>query len=504
MITGGGRGFCAGQDLNDRLVKPGEKLPPSTSLERYYNPLVRKLRALPFPVIAAVNGVAAGAGCNIALACDIVIAARSASFVQSFARIGLVPDSGGTWFLPRLVGDARARGLALLAEPLPAEKAESWGLIWKCVDDALLAAEALKNVRALCRGADAGAGADQARAQCLGRQHARRSARSGARPAKRGPRDAGLRRGRARLHGKAQTQILRPPMSRAQVRALRSIDLGFSDLDKALRFFTEVWKLTPAGESGGVHYLRATCAFHHILTLRHMAQPALLRMVFDAADADTVDALHGQVVAHGLKTIDPPGRLRQPHGDYGFGFKDPEGRNIAVVCGVRDHADAADRPDRPRKLSHINVNAGDSEATFACYRDALGFRLTDTTQRLRFLSCNADHHSVVLGFTGGDTLNHIAFEMPDLELVMRGAGRMRDDGRAIEWGPGRHGPGNNVFCYFLGPRGHAGGTDRRDAADRRHASCQDAGAVDVAARPARSLGHQRRPERTHGGRRIAL
>ena len=88
---------------------------------------------------------------------------------------------------------------------------------------------------------------------------------------------------------------------------------------------------------------------------------------------------------------------------------------------------------------------------FACYRDALGFTLTDTTQRLRFLSCNADHHSMVLGFTGGPTLNHIAFEMPDLESVMRGAGRMRDDGRAIEWGPGRHGPGNNVFCYFLGP-----------------------------------------------------
>jgi 2-(1,2-epoxy-1,2-dihydrophenyl)acetyl-CoA isomerase len=144
MITGAGRGFCAGQDLNDRLVAPGEKLPPSTSLEQHYNPLVRKLRSLPFPVIAAVNGVAAGAGCNIALACDIVIAGRSASFVQSFARIGLIPDSGGTWGLPRLVGDARARGLALLAAPLPADQAEQWGLIWKCVDDAALAAEAQK------------------------------------------------------------------------------------------------------------------------------------------------------------------------------------------------------------------------------------------------------------------------------------------------------------------------------------------------------------------------
>ena len=146
MITGAGRGFCAGQDLNDRMVKPGEKLPPSTSLEQHYNPLVRKLRSLPFPVVAAVNGVAAGAGCNIALACDIVIAGHSASFVQSFARIGLIPDSGGTWVLPRLVGDARARGLALLALPLPADQAEQWGLIWKCVDDAALTAEA----RTLC------------------------------------------------------------------------------------------------------------------------------------------------------------------------------------------------------------------------------------------------------------------------------------------------------------------------------------------------------------------
>ena len=144
LITGAGRGFCAGQDLSDRLLKPGEKPVPRNSLETYYNPLVRKLRALPFPVIAAVNGVAAGAGCNIALACDIVLAARSASFTQSFARIGLIPDSGGTWLLPRLVGEARARALALLAAPLPADKAEQWGLVWKCVDDAALAGEARK------------------------------------------------------------------------------------------------------------------------------------------------------------------------------------------------------------------------------------------------------------------------------------------------------------------------------------------------------------------------
>ncbi len=144
LLTGAGRGFCAGQDLHDRLSKAGETPVLGGALQAYYNPLVRKLRSLPFPVVAAVNGVAAGAGANIALACDIVLAARSASFVQAFAKIGLVPDSGGTWILPRLVGSARARALALTAEPLPAEKAEAWGLIWKAVDDGALMAEAEK------------------------------------------------------------------------------------------------------------------------------------------------------------------------------------------------------------------------------------------------------------------------------------------------------------------------------------------------------------------------
>jgi 2-(1,2-epoxy-1,2-dihydrophenyl)acetyl-CoA isomerase len=141
VLTGAGRGFCAGQDLGDRAVAPGEAVDLGESVERRYNPLIRTLTALPFPVIARVNGVAAGAGANIALACDIVIAAKSARFIQSFASIGLIPDSGGTWVLPRLVGQARALGLALTAEPLPAERAAEWGLIWKAVDDEALDAE---------------------------------------------------------------------------------------------------------------------------------------------------------------------------------------------------------------------------------------------------------------------------------------------------------------------------------------------------------------------------
>jgi 2-(1,2-epoxy-1,2-dihydrophenyl)acetyl-CoA isomerase len=136
VLTGAGRGFCAGQDLSDRAVAPGgEGVDLGESLEKRYNPLVRRIASLDMPVICAVNGVAAGAGANIALACDIVIAARSAKFIQSFANIGLIPDSGGTWTLPRLAGQARALGLALTGEPLTAERAEAWGMIWECVDD---------------------------------------------------------------------------------------------------------------------------------------------------------------------------------------------------------------------------------------------------------------------------------------------------------------------------------------------------------------------------------
>ena len=141
VLTGAGRGFCAGQDLNDRAVAPGETVDLGDTVSECWNPLIRTLTTLPQPVIARVNGVAAGAGANIALACDIVIAAKSAKFIQSFSAIGLIPDSGGTWVLPRLVGQARALGLALTGDPLPAEIAAEWGLIWKAVDDAALDAE---------------------------------------------------------------------------------------------------------------------------------------------------------------------------------------------------------------------------------------------------------------------------------------------------------------------------------------------------------------------------
>jgi 2-(1,2-epoxy-1,2-dihydrophenyl)acetyl-CoA isomerase len=136
LVTGAGRGFCAGQDLSERRPAPGAApVDLGETVEKYYAPLVRRLHALPLPVVVGVNGVAAGAGANLALAGDIVIAKESASFVQAFCRLGLIPDTGGTYVLPRLVGRARALGMALLGDKVSARQAEQWGLIWQCVAD---------------------------------------------------------------------------------------------------------------------------------------------------------------------------------------------------------------------------------------------------------------------------------------------------------------------------------------------------------------------------------
>lgn len=152
LITGAGRGFCAGQDLTERDMKAAGPMDLGSGLDTWYNPLVKRMRALPKPIVCAVNGVAAGAGANFALACDIVLAARSASFIQAFVKIGLVPDCGGTYFLPRLAGTQRAMALAMTGDRLSAEDAERFGVIWKCVDDARLMDESAKLAARLAAG----------------------------------------------------------------------------------------------------------------------------------------------------------------------------------------------------------------------------------------------------------------------------------------------------------------------------------------------------------------
>jgi catechol 2,3-dioxygenase len=234
---------------------------------------------------------------------------------------------------------------------------------------------------------------------------------------------------------------------------VRSVDLAVQDLEAARAFFTEVWHLREVAARDGIVYLRATGPHFHALSLRSAsaADAGLVRIGLQADGRQAVDRLFEQVSRFGTATDGPPRQLKSPGGGYGFGFKDPEGRNLSVVCDAADHTDNSPRPDWPTKLSHVNLNCRDNDATFGFFSHVLGFRLSDQTRQFRFIRCNADHHSLVLGFNDNANLNHIAFEMPDLDSVMRGIGRMRDHGHAVEWGPGRHGPGNNVFAYFCGP-----------------------------------------------------
>jgi catechol 2,3-dioxygenase-like lactoylglutathione lyase family enzyme/predicted enzyme related to lactoylglutathione lyase len=239
---------------------------------------------------------------------------------------------------------------------------------------------------------------------------------------------------------------------RVTVRGVRSVEIEMSDPDRAAEFYVKVWHLNEIDSVDGVRYLRGTGAYHHILAIRRANRaPSLRRIVFDVADRDIVDQLHRAVSATS-SACETPHEIDAPGGGYGFGFIDPEGRNLAVICGVADHHDNRDIADRPRKIAHVNVNSADLTGTTRFLVETLGFRLVDETVALSFFHAdNADHNSFVVCRHGRATLNHVAFEMPDLDSVMRGAGRMRDHGFPIEWGVGRHGAGNNVFAYFAGP-----------------------------------------------------
>jgi catechol 2,3-dioxygenase len=236
-----------------------------------------------------------------------------------------------------------------------------------------------------------------------------------------------------------------------RVTGIRSVAIDVCALAEAAAFYEAVWRLAPVGAPDeAARYFRGTAAYHHILSLHRADRPAIRRLVFAATDREAVAALYKRVQASGV-AAESPREWNGPGGGYGFGFKDPEGRNLAVACDGAQHA-AAQAPDRPHKITHVNLNAGDHEGTTRFMTEVLGLRLIDETVRARFLHAACpDHFSLALVKHSDATLNHIAFDMADLDSVMRGAGRMRDAGYPIEWGVGRHGPGNNVFAYFAGP-----------------------------------------------------
>ena len=244
-------------------------------------------------------------------------------------------------------------------------------------------------------------------------------------------------------------------MNPSLVSGLRSVEIGVPDVAVAEKFYTGLWLLTVAARTDAVVCLRGTGAAHHLLSLTRTDQPQVLAVTLNSASRKDVDALAVSVPAHGGSILRAPGAIDEPGGGYGITFRDPQGRIICAVCEDARHADAAVVRDRPLRLAHVVMNSRDTPAAQAFFENALGFKLSDRTRIMAFMRCSPDHHSIALADADNDCLNHIAFMMPDLDSVMRGGGRLKDAGHAIHWGPGRHGPGNNLFNYFLGPFGFA-------------------------------------------------
>ena len=238
------------------------------------------------------------------------------------------------------------------------------------------------------------------------------------------------------------------------IAGLRSVALDVTDLARGEDFYTRVWHLAVAARTEGAVYLRGTGPDHHLLSLHRAGAVAIRHVTLRARSEQALAQIAERTVAAGGRIERAVGPHGEPGGGIGLCIDDSHGRRIEIVHGdalSEGSIDAA--ADRPQRLAHVVLNSRDVDATRAFFEQALGFVLADRTRIMAFMNCNHDHHSVAIGVADNDCLNHIAFLMPDLDAVMRGAGRMRDAGFPIEWGPGRHGPGNNAFSYFVGPFG---------------------------------------------------
>jgi catechol 2,3-dioxygenase-like lactoylglutathione lyase family enzyme len=243
-------------------------------------------------------------------------------------------------------------------------------------------------------------------------------------------------------------------MTSSWIGSLRSVAFNVPDLARAEVFYTRIWHLDVVARQDDALYLRGTGPDHHVLAL-HRGGPAIeiRHVTLRARSEEALAAVARASVAAGGRIEVPLGPIAELGGGVGLTVRDPDGRLIQVVHGDQRHADAREAKDRPMRLAHAVLNSHDVEATQHFFEAAFGFTLADRTRIMAFLNCASDHHSIALGNADNDALNHIAFVMPDLESVMRGGGRMRDAGHQIEWGPGRHGPGDNAFNYFIGPFG---------------------------------------------------
>lgn len=241
-------------------------------------------------------------------------------------------------------------------------------------------------------------------------------------------------------------------MTHFPVTALRSVELQTPDLARSEAFYIDVWGLELVTRTGGVTYLRATGADHHVVALQQGDGPALRAIDFRLYSASEFERVAAACQQHGATLVSAPAPNLGPDGGTIMSVRAPGGGVLRFVHGDAQHPPLPS-DHRPERLAHVNINSTETDDLAAFYERALGFRLTDRSKMMAFVRCNADHHAIVIADAAVNGLNHVAFLMPDLEAVMRGSGRMIDNGFPIAWGVGRHGPGDNVFAYFIDPVG---------------------------------------------------
>ena len=244
-------------------------------------------------------------------------------------------------------------------------------------------------------------------------------------------------------------------MTSPAVNALCAVEIGVPDLGAATRFYEQVWGLSVVDRSAAVCYLRAAGPDYFVLALHRRHAPDLVRVRLGAEDRNVVDGLHERVSKMGGTRVSAPGAIEAAGGGYGFAFRDLEGREFQIVCDVSRNPNCTPMNDRPLRLSHVVFNSLDFDRAAAFLRDALGFRLRDRTRKANFMGCNADHHCIAFTDRKNSALSHVAYELQSLDAVLRGCGRLKRAGLAIEWGVGRHGTGDNVFAYFVDPNNFA-------------------------------------------------
>jgi catechol 2,3-dioxygenase-like lactoylglutathione lyase family enzyme len=243
-------------------------------------------------------------------------------------------------------------------------------------------------------------------------------------------------------------------MTNSRVTGVRSIELGVRDLHQSAEFYTKVWALEEVSADGDSIHFRATGGEHHVLTIRERPQASLLGVHFAAADRDAVNQLCARAKGYGVALAGDPAPLdASAGGGYGFRFETPDGLPMTISSDSAQHPNVVLDRSRPTKISHVVLNSARTDDQVPFFIDVLGFRLSDSTHMMEFLRCSADHHSIAIFRNNGPSLNHVAYELPNIDGLMRGAGRVKRSGFDIEWGVGRHGPGSNVFSYFIEPNG---------------------------------------------------